>query len=101
MSTEPGSSFNCAVNFPIIRKSSFSLAKLPTRRLVLESSSDSDSCSMMKARARSSRVIRLARTFHAVTVPWMKHDCAARMLTASTVTFSSMRMEPLVDSSSE
>jgi len=56
---------------------------------------------MMKALARSSSVMRFARTFPAVTVPWMKHACAARMLTASTVTFSSMRIDPLVDSSSE
>ena len=101
MSTDPGSCLSCAVNFPIIRKSSFSFAKLPTSRALLESSSVSDSCSMMNALALSSSAIRRARTFHAVTVPWMKHACAARMLTASTVTFSSMRIDPFVDSSSE
>ncbi len=69
MSTDPGSSFNWAVNLPIIRNSSFSFAKLPTSRLLFDSSRDSDSCSMMKAFARSSSVMRRARTFHAVTVP--------------------------------
>ena len=40
-------------------------------------------------------------TVEAVSVPWMKQACPQRMVTASTVTFSSMRMEPLVDSMSE
>ncbi len=56
---------------------------------------------MMKALARSSSAIFLAWTFHAVSIPWMKQACPARILTASTVTFSSMRIDPFVDSISE